>query len=91
MRSMYEPNDDFGFSEDESSLGMNKVEQKLWNKAKDHDDRVAVLEQRDARRLKEHNEWEKERESKEWAQSEAGQLLKKLGECFAEYRNCVAK
>src|SRR6185312_2512215 len=34
---------------------------------------------------------EKERERQAWARTEAGQLLKKLGECFAEYRNCVAK
>jgi hypothetical protein len=91
MRSGYEPNDNFGFRDGENPLGMDKEEQELWSKAKAHDDHVAVMQRRDARRLKEHNAQETERETKDWARSEAGQLLKKLGECFAEYRDCVAK
>jgi hypothetical protein len=91
MASIYEPTDDFGFREGEDSLGMDKEEQSLWRKAKDHNAHVEIMERRDARRLREHNEREKERETQEWSRSEAGQLLKKLGECFAEYRNCVAK
>ncbi|MGZ4854819.1 MAG: hypothetical protein ACXVKH_06295 [Candidatus Angelobacter sp.] len=91
MRSMYEPNDGFGYREGENPLGMDQEEQELWSKAKCHNDRVAVMQRRDARRLQEHDALDKERERKEWARSEAGQLLKKLGECFAEYRDCVAK
>ena len=91
MASIYEPTDDFGFREGEDSLGMDKEEQRLWRKAKDHNAHVEIMERRDARRLREHNEQEKERETQEWSRSEAGQLLKKLGECFAEYRDCVAK
>jgi len=70
---------------------MDKEEQSLWRKAKDHNTHVEIMERRDARRLRENNEREKERETQEWSRSEAGQLLRKLGECFAEYRNCVAK
>jgi hypothetical protein len=91
MASIYEPTDGFGFREGENPLGMDKEEQTLWRKAKDHNDHVEVMERRDARRLREHNEQEKECETQEWSRSEAGQLLKKLGECFAEYRDCVAK
>jgi len=91
MASIYEPTDDFGFREGEDSLGMDKEEQSLWSKAKDHNTHVEIMERRDARRLRENNEREKERETQEWSRSEAGQLLRKLGECFAEYRNCVAK
>src|SRR5438270_5901113 len=91
MASIYEPTDGFGFREGEDSLGMDKEEQELWRKAKDHNAHVEIMERRDARRLREHNEQEKERETREWSRSEAGQLLKKLGKCFAEYRDCVAK
>jgi len=91
MASIYEQTDDFGFREGEDSLGMDKEEQSLWRKAKDHNTHVEIMERRDARRLRENNEREKERETQEWSRSEAGQLLRKLGECFAEYRNCVAK
>jgi len=91
MASIYEPTDDFGFREGEDSLGMDKEEQSLWRKAKDHNTHVEIMERRDARRLRENNEREKERETQEWSRSEAGQLLKKLGECFAEYRDCLAK
>jgi hypothetical protein len=91
MPSSYEVTDGFGYREGENCLGMDAEEQALWRKAKDHNDRVEIMERRDARRLREHNEREKERGTQEWSRSEAGQLLKKLGECFAEYRNCVAK
>ena len=92
MQSSYEVTDGFGYREGENSLGMDAEEQKLWRKANGrYPDTLEVLERRDARRLREHNEEEKERETQEWSRSEAGQLLKKLGECFAEYRNCVAK
>jgi len=92
MQSSYEVTDGFGYREGENSLGMDAEEQKLWRKANGrYPDTLEVLERRDARRLREHNEEEKEREMQEWSRSEAGQLLKKLGECFAEYRNCVAK
>jgi hypothetical protein len=54
------------------------------------------MEQRDERRLREHQEQErqhqeqeKERERQAWPASRAGQLLKKLGECFAEYKECL--
>lgn len=92
MQSSYEVTDGFGYRKGENSLGMDAEEQELWRKANGtFPDTLAVLQRRNARRLKEHNAREKERERKEWAQTEAGQLLKKLGECFAEYRDCVAK
>ena len=92
MRASYEVVDGFGFREGENSLGMDAEEQELWKKANGtFPDTREVLQRRDARRLKEHNEREKERERQAWGKTEAGQLLKKLGECFAEYRDCVAK
>jgi hypothetical protein len=92
MRSSYEVSDGFGYREGENSLGMDAEEQELWRAAKGRfPETREVLERRDARRLREHNEREKEREKQAWARTEAGQLLKKLGECFAEYRDCVAK
>jgi len=92
MRASYEVMDGFGFREGENSLGMDAEEQELWRKANGtFPDTREVLQRRDARRLREHNEREKEREKQAWARTEAGQLLKKLGECFAEYRDCVAK
>jgi len=92
MQAAYDVTDGFGYREGEDSLGMDAEEQELWRAAKGRfPDTLAVLQRRDARRLREHNEREKERERQAWARTEAGQLLKKLGECFAEYRNCVAK
>ena len=84
-RSPYGPKDDFGYRDDENALGLDKQEQALWNKARNEEDRFAIMEQRDARRLKEHQE----REKQEWSTTRAGQLLKKLGECFAEYKECL--
>jgi hypothetical protein len=92
MRASYEVTDGFGYREGENSLGMDTEEQELWRQAGGtYPDTLEVLQRRDARRLREHNEQEKEREKQAWARTEAGQLLKKLGECFAEYRDCVAK
>jgi hypothetical protein len=92
MRASYEVVDGFGFREGENSLGMDAEEQALWRKANGtFPDTREVLQRRDARRLREHNEREKERERQAWGKTEAGQLLKKLGECFAEYRDCLAK
>jgi hypothetical protein len=86
QKSPYGPNDDFGYRQGENALGMDANEAALWNKARSEDDRIAVMRQRDARRLQES----KGREQQVWAKSHAGQLLKKLGDCFAEYRDCVA-
>lgn len=92
MQASYEVRDGFGFREGENCLGMDAEEQELWRQARGtYPDTLEVLQRRDARRLREHNEREKEREKQAWARTEAGQLLKKLGECFAEYRDCVAK
>ncbi|HEY2499300.1 MAG TPA: hypothetical protein VGK24_19745 [Candidatus Angelobacter sp.] len=91
MRNDYAPQDGFEFKQGENSLGMDEEEQALWEKARSLEDRYAIMQQRDARRLTEHNERMKERERQEWRRTEAGQLLKKLGECFAEYRDYVAK
>jgi hypothetical protein len=92
MRASYEVTDGFGYRGGENSLGMDAEEQELWRQAGGtYPDTLEVLQRRDARRLREHNEQEKEREKQAWARTEAGQLLKKLGECFAEYRDCVAK
>jgi hypothetical protein len=85
IKSPYGPKDDFGYREGENALGLDKQERDLWDKARSEGDRFAIMEQRDARRLKEHQE----REKQEWPTTRAGQLLKKLGECFAEYKECL--
>jgi hypothetical protein len=84
-KSPYGPKDDFGYREEEDALGLDEQEQALWNKARSEDERFAIMEQRDERRLKEHQEQERQ----EWPTTRAGQLLKKLGECFAEYKKCL--
>jgi hypothetical protein len=70
-------------------LGLDEAERALWEIAYIDSERDAITQQRDARRLKEHQEREKERERQEWTMSRAAQLLKKLGECFAEYKECL--
>ena len=85
IKSPYSPKDDFGYRQGENALGLDEQEQTLWYKASSEDERFAIMEQRDARRLKEHQETERE----EWPKTRAGQLLKKLGECFAEYKECL--
>src|SRR5260221_7424830 len=83
------PKDGFGNREGEDVLGLDEEERALWANAYTDPKRVVIAEQRDARRLREHQEREKEREKQAWPASRAGQLLKKLGECFAEYRACM--
>jgi hypothetical protein len=85
IKSPYGPKDDFGYREGEDALGLDRQERDLWDKARSQDERFAIMEQRDARRLKEHKEAEREK----WPRTRAGQLLKKLGECFAEYKDCL--
>jgi hypothetical protein len=84
-RSPYGPRDDFEYKRGENALGFDETERALWDKARSEDDRFAIMKQRDERRLKEHQE----REKQEWPTTRAGQLLKKLGESFAEYKECL--
>ncbi len=95
-KSPYSPKDDFGYREGEDGLGLTEQERDSWYKARSEDERFALMKQRDARRLKEHQEREQEqqkreqeRQKQEWPRTRAGQLLKKLGECFAEYKACL--
>ncbi len=83
------PKDGFGIREGEDVLGLDEEERALWEIASTDPQRAVIAEQRDARRLKEHQEREAERERQEWTTSRAAQLLKKLGECFAEYKECL--
>ena len=85
IKSPYGPKDDFGYRQGENALGLDEQEQALWKKARSDDERFVIMEQRDARRLKEHQEAERE----EWPTTRAGQLLKQLGECFEAYRQCL--
>ncbi len=96
IKSPYSPKDDFGYREGEDALGLTEQERDLWYKARSEDERFALMDQRDARRLREHQEreqerqrQEQERQKQEWPRTRAGQLLKKLGECFAEYKACL--
>ncbi|MGC2697222.1 MAG: hypothetical protein WA738_15665 [Candidatus Angelobacter sp.] len=79
------PTDGFGFREGEDEMGFTAAERRLMIKAHTDDEFELLKRQRDARRLEEHQE----RERQEWPTSRAGQLLKKLGECFAEYKECL--
>jgi hypothetical protein len=85
----YGPKDGLGPMPGEDELGLNEEERALWAKAYTDPDRAVIQQQRDERRLREHLEREKERERQAWPASRAGQLLKKLGECFAEYKECM--
>src|SRR6476469_5954159 len=87
IKSRYEPRDDFGYRQGENALGLDEQETALWSKARSEEERFAIMEQRDERRLKEHHELERQ----EWPTTRPGQLLKKLGECFAEYKECLAQ
>jgi hypothetical protein len=79
------PTDGFGFREGEDEMGFTYDEQKLNFYAKTREEFEAVKRVRDERRLKE----QQERLRQGWPASKAGQLLKKLGECFAEYKECM--
>jgi hypothetical protein len=81
----YRVRDDFDYREGEDPRGFTKEENKLWYKAKSEDEREAVMQQRDERRLREHMELERQ----EWGRTPAGQLLKQLGACFEAYRQCL--
>ena len=83
------PKDGFGLRPGEDVLGLDEAERALWANAHTDPQRAVIQQQRDERRWKEHQEREKERERQAWPASKAGQLLKKLGECFAEYKDCL--
>jgi hypothetical protein len=83
------PKDGFGIRPGEDVLGLDEEERELWANAYTDPDRAVIKEQRDARRLREHQEREREEERQAWPTTEPGQLLKKLGECFAEYKECL--
>src|SRR6476469_9819098 len=79
------PKDGFGFREGEDVMGFTAEERQLTVKAHTRDEFEVLIRARDERRLKEHQE----RERQAWPATRAGQLLKKLGECFAEYKECL--
>lgn len=81
------PTDGFGFREGEDPMGFTAEERELTVKAHTRDEFEVLIRKRDERRLRE----EQERQRKAWPATQAGQLLKKLGEAFAEYRNCLEK
>jgi hypothetical protein len=79
--------DGLGYRSGEDARGMIEEERELWYKAGSNDEKAVVQRMRDERRAREA----KEREKEAWSTTRAGQLLKKLGECFAEYRECLAE
>jgi len=79
--------DDFGYRPGEDCRGFTREECELWDKARTNDEFEALKRMRDERRLREH----RERERQAWSTTRAGQLLKKLGECFQEYRECMER
>lgn len=83
----YGPTDGFGYRDGEDSQGFIAEERELWSQAHLHEARLAIMKIRDELRLREHEE----RERKAWQKSQAGQLLKQLGEAFEAYREYVAQ
>jgi hypothetical protein len=81
----YGVRDDFGYREGEDCRGFTEEESKLFSKAQSMAEREAVMQQRDERRLREHQEQERQA----WGTTRAGQLLKQLGACFEAYRQCL--
>jgi hypothetical protein len=79
--------DDFGYRAGEDARGMTEEERELWYKAHTSEERAAVKQMRDERRAKEA----KEQERKVWPTTQAGQLLKQLGDAFAAYKECVSQ
>jgi hypothetical protein len=79
------PKDGFGFRKGEDAMGFTAEERQLTVRTHTRDEFEVLIRQRDERRLREHQE----RERQAWPRTRAGQLLKKLGECFAEYKECL--
>jgi hypothetical protein len=79
--------DDFGYRDGEDCRGFTWEECALWDKAGSDEEREALKQRRDERRLREHKELERQ----EWGRTQAGQLLKQLGEAFEAYRQCVVE
>jgi hypothetical protein len=76
---VFGPKDGFGPMPGEDALGLNEEERALWAEAYTDPDRSVIQRQRDVRRLREHQEREREKARHAWPASKAGQLLKKLG------------
>jgi hypothetical protein len=83
----YGVTDGFGYREGEDARGFTKEESELWSKAQSMDERGALMQRRDERRLREHKELARQ----QWGTTRAGQLLKQLGECFEAYRECLTE
>lgn len=69
----------------ENARGLTEEEEELWNQSDAFEHRNAIIRMRDERRDK---EW-KRRQQAAWQRTQAGQLLKQLGECFEAYRQCL--
>lgn len=79
------PTDGFGIRQGEDERGYSAEEREMLLHTHTSEGFAEINRIRDERRLREA----KERERKAWPATRAGQLLKKLGECFAEYRECL--
>ena len=77
--------DEFGYRDGEECRGFTWDESERFNKATSEEEREAIRVERDERRLREH----KERERQAWHKTQAGELLKQLGEAFTAYREFV--
>lgn len=79
------PTDGFGYRPGEDILGFIDEERAMWFRAHTNAEVEAVKKIRDERRALEA----KERAREAWPATRAGQLLKQLGACFEEYRECL--
>ena len=69
----------------ENSRGFTEEEEAEWRKSSEWVNQVRVERMRDERRAR----LQKEEEAQRWRGSEAGKLLRQLGESFQAYRNYV--
>jgi hypothetical protein len=79
------PTDGFGIRKGEDERGYTREEQEIMLHTHTAEGFAEIVRMRDERRLREA----KERERQQWPSTRAGQLLKKLGECFEEYKECL--
>jgi hypothetical protein len=79
------PTDGFGIREGEDARGYSVEEREKMLHTHTSEGFAEINRIRDERRLREY----RERLRQAWPATKAGQLLKKLGACFVEYKECL--
>src|SRR5579859_3857908 len=86
-RSMAEEKEVRKFWPGENSRGFTEEEEAEWRKSSEWRNMVRVEAMRDARRAR----LQKEEEARKWSATEAGKLLRQLGESFKLYRDYLER